>query len=1525
MLGMSLICKYLKSILVLVLFCLYGHSALANNVLKRYSVKDGLSQGTVNSIIQDQAGYIWFATENGIDIFDGYSIRKLPGWDGELADHGVYSMRLASNGIVWVVTAGKGLYTYDTNSGDKQQVIQHDPENKEYSIISTLQHVDGQTEWIVTSKTIGLYTRSDRTFRQVVNLSKELVGYDSIYRVRQYDDFLLIATRRGSYGYQISTDTLKKLPFDNNSGLQTISYDRSQAQKHYDIVKTSNKVFIGSNDGVFEFGWQQFSSLFNQGLQDLIIKQVVPKLAIWQLSVDSDQLVITSQSGLYYLDINNYELSFSVRFSDSFKEIGNDSIVSFYKDRNGSYWLGSNGSGAYYWNPKSSLIDNFTYGPSKNNLSHSEVFAVEPDIENKGLLWVGTSNGLNLVNHQSGEVEQFLVTDQSKTTYTHSNIINMQQTPTSLWLVTYDGLKLFDKVSKTLKPFPYTESTNQLLSQELYSFLIYDGFIWLNGESGLSAVDIVTGEVTFIDLASTLIGSNNIWGVHPPLPEHPNKVIYSTVDTLWAYDYKKQEFVELLKLADQSDTDHSSIDNYVIDKNGTLWIAYSGVGLFGYDAESLEKKYEFNSRNSIIDNNVYGLQLDDVGNLWFSTHDGIFMMDIDDNHIRQFNMGDGLAASEFNYGAYTKLANGLFAYGGMSGLSIFDPIILHRATSSQAPAVNFSNIEILNRHLPSKLIYEDKETLELHYDDIGIRINFSTFNANDIDNIQYLYQLSGTRNFTSPLTRENYVAFPQLDSGSYKLQVTAKSESTGELSKPVSLNIRVSYAPWNSPVAHFFYGVLVLGALFFWLRQKQLRQKELVAAHEEVKFRENRLQLALTGSNSDVWDWFADNNEIYAKRVQIELGEDVKSNSISLNQHVELIHPEDRELFQSTWQAFINSQNGDDSFECTYRLKSHSGDWLWYKDLGKVVSRSKNGRASRVTGSYTNITQSRVDEERAKYYGDAFRQTKDWVFIVDESFSRVTANKSLCDSFGWKEEEFDFDPKLIGIERSRARHYRNILPKLKEHGHWSSEELVKTPSGEEYHVIMNISVSRNQNDNSYHYIFVMTDISAQKSAERELRILANYDHLTGLPNRSLLLERIKHAIEHAKREKAQIALFFIDLDRFKHINDSLGHDYGDMLLKEVTARVSDALREDDTVARIGGDEFVVLLERYKSTSNLSRIAQKLINTIEQPIELKHNVVSVGASIGIAMYPDDAITQDKLLRNADVAMYHAKQLGRNNFQFFTEQLNREAKERLAKESALKLAVKNEEFYNLYQPVIDARTGKAVGVEMLMRWNHQGKEISPAEFIPVAEELNLIVTMTDMALDKSLIILRVWRELRPGFYLSINISAPHFAKDSFVEFMNQKLEQYNLPPSSIKLEVTESALINEPDKAIKTMQKLANIGFKLSLDDFGTGYSSLTYLKNLPLEVIKIDRSFINGIGKERADEAIIDATLVLAKSLNMGCVAEGVETQEQLQYLANRECHLIQGFLYYPAITMDRITEKLAKDETEIQVNKEYRA
>ena len=360
-----------------------------------------------------------------------------------------------------------------------------------------------------------------------------------------------------------------------------------------------------------------------------------------------------------------------------------------------------------------------------------------------------------------------------------------------------------------------------------------------------------------------------------------------------------------------------------------------------------------------------------------------------------------------------------------------------------------------------------------------------------------------------------------------------------------------------------------------------------------------------------------------------------------------------------------------------------------------------------------------------------------------------------------------------------------------------------------------------------------------------------------------MLDRIKHAMDFAKRKSGSIALFFIDLDKFKQVNDSLGHDNGDLLLQEISKRLKEVLRVDDTVARLGGDEFVILLESYRSNSQLAQIAQKVINEIELPIFLKQTQVSVGASIGIAIYPEDASDSGELLRNADVAMYHAKQIGRNTFQFFTQRMNYEASIRLEKESQIKLAHKNNEFINYYQPIINAAENKVVGLELLLRWQTPEGIKSPAEFISFAEELNLIGEMTEQALIRGLKDLQEWRRIDKALYISVNISAQQFIKSELVDFIGEQLKKYDTPASCLKLEITESTLISEPKKAINTMQQLNQLGVELSLDDFGTGYSSLSYLKQLPLSVLKIDRSFVSGIGMETMDEAIVDTTLVLA--------------------------------------------------------------
>ena len=963
-----------------------------------------------------------------------------------------------------------------------------------------------------------------------------------------------------------------------------------------------------------------------------------------------------------------------------------------------------------------------------------------------------------------------------------------------------------------------------------------------------------------------------------------------------------------------------SFESWAIDKNNIFWLSYPSKGLIGLTLPSYEPKYFFHTKNSIIDNNIYRLLTDKDGDVWFSSHKGLFVLNADSQHIRNFTIVDGLPAMEFNSQAGLKLTSGSLAYGSIEGVSIFNPDDLKRKHIQDQMNISVTAINVLSRQLDMPLHINQNENILLNYDDVGIRFDFSTLSYADKRGIIYEYQLRGKSEVSYPPTTENRITFATLPSGMHTLSVKAKSPITGEYLNTKTIKIIVSYAPWKSPFAYTVYSLLLFVLLFVWLHRRQKQKTHLLASHAEVKSRENRLQLALVGSDSEVWDWQAKDNLMFGKRIAQELGYVDLATAYTFKQHVELIHIDDKDNFLTQWRLFIEKKDLDKTFSCTYRLKHAQGHWLWYKDLGKIVTLDSHNYPSRITGAYTNITTTRAAEVRSQYYGEAFKQTNDWVLIVNDGFNSITANQSLRNVFGLSDEDFSLNHNFMGLSKRRWLFFQELFPTLSEGEHWRGEELVTTDAGEEFHVVVNINVGRNKTTNKLHYVCVFTDISAQKVAEKELRYLANYDHLTDLPNRSLLLERIKHAMASAKRRNKSIALFYVDLDRFKQVNDSLGHDCGDLLLIEVTRRLFALLRRDDTVARIGGDEFVILLESFKDVSYLGLVAQKIIDVVEKPVLLEGNEVSIGASIGIALYPDDASDSSELLRHADVAMYHAKQLGRNTFQFFTPAMNILGAERLTKESNVRIAHSNNEFINYYQPIIDAKSGKAAGFELLMRWQSKQGLITPAGFIDIAEELGLIIAMTEAALERGLIDLKKWHQDRPLLYLSVNLSPKHFAKEHLVSYIAQLLKKNNLPAHLLKLEVTESALLTEPEKAIKTMNALSELGVILALDDFGTGFSSLSYLKRLPLDIIKIDRSFVSGIGIEKTDEAIVDATIVLAQRLNMYCIAEGVETRAQLDYLTQRNCYFIQGYLYSKPVDEKTISAYLNANIAELKAN-----
>jgi diguanylate cyclase (GGDEF)-like protein len=446
---------------------------------------------------------------------------------------------------------------------------------------------------------------------------------------------------------------------------------------------------------------------------------------------------------------------------------------------------------------------------------------------------------------------------------------------------------------------------------------------------------------------------------------------------------------------------------------------------------------------------------------------------------------------------------------------------------------------------------------------------------------------------------------------------------------------------------------------------------------------------------------------------------------------------------------------------------------------------------------------------------------------------------------------------------------------------------------------------------------VAMNITERKAAEQRIAHMAQHDALTGLPNRLLLKDRISQAVLKGMRSRSKVAVLFIDLDRFKNINDSLGHESGDQLLQTVAKRIKTCLREGDTVSRLGGDEFVIVLPEINGSHDVSVVAAKVLEVLSQPYHLQGQDLHVSASIGTALFPEDGEDAETLMRNADAAMYHAKDSGRANYQFFTEHMNIAAQRRVTLEAELRRALERKELTLAYQPVFAVATGLIVGAEALLRWTHPDRGmIAPGEFISVAEESGLIHQIGEEALRAACAQARLWHDGGFPMRISVNVSVHQLRRKAFLDQLRSILAATSLDPDHLELEITESLIVEDASEALKTLRMLDDLGVRLAIDDFGTGYSGLSYLKRFPIDAVKIDQSFIRDISVDADDAAIVRAIVAMAKSLKLAVIAEGVETGEQLAFLSSLGCDFAQGYLLGRPMDAFAVTAMLAEERAE---------
>ncbi|CAM3877641.1 putative bifunctional diguanylate cyclase/phosphodiesterase [Rheinheimera salexigens] len=657
---------------------------------------------------------------------------------------------------------------------------------------------------------------------------------------------------------------------------------------------------------------------------------------------------------------------------------------------------------------------------------------------------------------------------------------------------------------------------------------------------------------------------------------------------------------------------------------------------------------------------------------------------------------------------------------------------------------------------------------------------------------------------------------------------------------------------------------------------------------------EEQLRLSLWASGDELWDWKVNQAQFYRSSSWLSSVEQ-STNSTEFPPYKQLIHPDDLSRVQLLLQQHLAGETT--MFEANYRMKDNDNHWTWVLDRGKAVAFAADGSVTRVTGTLKNIHHLKQTEEQLQLFARCLENISDAVVICDHQFSILEVNPAFSSITGLSRKAVL--NKRFELSLYPSKFMADIRAKLNADEHWSGEVREQRPNGDIYYADLTFDVINDTQQQTSQYVAVFSDITERKQREAKLSDLVNKDTLTGLPNRAVFIQQLSAIVT----QNTEYAVLVFDLDNFKKINDSLGHDLGDSLLCKISARLNQFAQYKNALYRLGGDEFAILIKQPSDKNFIEVFAKELLGHINQPFFVNKHELVISCSIGIVTYPTHGNNAQVLLRNADTAMYNAKSQGANRFLFFNDAMNQLAVKRLQIENLIRYGLKEDFFCVYYQPKLDIITGQLVGMEALVRFNTpKGGLISPASFIPIAEETGQIIEIGEVVLRKACQDVKRW--IDQGLFdgrVAVNLSSRQFALPFLCEQIDQILQETELPSYHLELEITEGTVMQSPKLAIETMKKLRARGMHLAMDDFGTGYSSLAYLKQFPLNTLKIDKIFIDDLNTARGRN-MVDTIVTIAHNLNLTVVAEGVEQLEQVEMLHKLRCQIIQGYYYSKPIS-----------------------
>lgn len=1467
---------------------------------RRLSSFDGPGQSSIQALLQDENGFIWLGCQDGLQRYDGYrfELYRPDPFNPDALPHGlIQSLFEDGAGNLWIGTRG-GLSRLDPASS---QFIAQDGDLRDRWNVTAIAEDERGFLWFGTLDSGIVRLTPDRQTQSSLNeRSRPELPSRQVTALRPADDgSLWIGFKDAGLGRLTPAGQFEHV-LPGSGTRRSVSALTSDDQGRLWIGFERGGVGLLSGLGadleVFANDPQDPDSLIHDQVETLLVDQ---QSRLWVGTRGGLDLLREDGRGFTHFQHRPYDPT----------SLAHNHVRTLLEDRSGLIWVGSAAGGVTLINTRSrfATVRNRAADDTALTLPSNVVRTLLEDSDSR--LWVGTDGGGVVRRAADGGP---LRAPLGSPPFPEARIWSLLEDRQGRMWIGGDNA-LYRMGGDGLETFRHEPEREESIGPGSVRSMAQDeaGRMWIaHFGGGLSR--LARGEQRFEhfrhdpDLPFNLVSDLTLYLFF----DQRQQLWIGTADGLSRRTADGRFHTYRHDAGDRTSLLGDIVRHIYQDGDGNLWVG-TDAGLNRLPADRVPAPPVANTNNrgfthyteadGLANNTVYAILEDEDKRLWLSTNRGLSRFDPATEAFVNFDLHDGLQGLEFNGAAALRASDGGLYFGGANGYNAFYPREIEQ--NPFRPPVVFTRLTTLRNSVTLEGPIWRAEELVIPHEEPLVSLDFAALDYSHSASNRYAYRVDGLDDAWTELGTNNSLTLTHLDPGSYTLQVRGSNGDGVWNEKGTSIRLEVLPKPWLSPWAKGLYGLLALiGGYFLWRVRKYRRIEEQENA-ERIRARERRMTLALLGSGDAVWDWDLRSGDIYRTHLAEMLEYEPSELPETEDLREVLVHPDDLPEVERTIADLLRG-NGEDRFELEYRMLHRSGEYRWILDRGKIVRRDDDGKAQRIAGTFKDISARKQMESKLRLWSSVFESVDEGVAVLDTEGRVEAANPALCAIADRRQED------LIGIwvedlaDDGQWSLYRRIRHAMATEGAWEGEVRRLIDENEERVFDVSFKSVLDPKGRRSHIVMVASDITQRKAAEEDLLYLANYDVLTGLPNRSHFQRTLSQALEAAEKNERRVALLFGDLDQFKQVNDTLGHAVGDLLLQESAQRLLSSVRHNDFVARLGGDELIVLLENVEELSSVVKVADRILAAFEVPFLLEDHELTVSTSLGISVFPDDGQDAQALLKFADTAMYEAKAAGRNCYSFYDKEMSARAIARMSLDNRLRHALQHDELTLLFQPKLDLGSGEINGVEAMVRWPQpDGVALTPKEFLPVAEDTGLIVPLGLWVIEQACAQAVSWRERGLDLEMSVNVSSSLLDHEELSADLKRILNDSGMEPRRLTLELTEEILMTSSESNQTLPADLKALGVRLSLDDFGTGYSSLGRLRDLPIDELKIDGSFVRAI----EEQATVPRTiLAMAAGLGLEVVAEGVETEEQLKMIREEGCRRVQGYVISMPVAADRL-------------------